>query len=316
MNKIFTVTLNPAIDREFSVPAISYDQVLRSRAQSIDFGGKGFNVSRMLKSLGTSSAAIGFVGGKSGELLDEGLHSLGIETDFVWIEGETRTNVSIKSTAENHYIKVNEPGPTITENEQKHLIDKITSLSSPGDWWVLAGSLPPGVPPNYYARMITIIQGKGAKVILDSSGKALAEGCLAHPIMIKPNDIELHELSRMPVENIEQIITASKVLQDQGIKLIVISLGNKGAVLLSAEEAWFAKSPPIKEINPTGAGDSLVGGMVWAFEQGYKPIDALGWGVACGAAAASMSGTGVGSFQDIKALFEKTEVQKYDYDRK
>lgn len=316
MNKIFTVTLNPAIDREFSVPVISYDQVLRSRAQSIDFGGKGFNVSRMLKSLGTSSTAIGFVGGKSGELLDEGLHSLGIETDFVWIEGETRTNVSIKSTAKNHYIKVNEPGPTITENEQKHLIDKITCLSSPGDWWILAGSLPPGVPTNYYARMITIIQGKGAKVILDSSGKALAEGCRAHPFMIKPNDIELRDLSEMPVESTAQVVAASKIVQNQDIKMIVVSLSSKGALLLSEKDIWLAKSPPIKEINPTGAGDSLVGGMVWAFEQGYKPIDALGWGVACGAAAASLSGTGVGSFQDIKALFEKTEVQKYDYERK
>jgi len=310
MNKIFTVTLNPAIDREFSVPVIAYDQVLRSRAQSIDFGGKGFNVSRMLKSLGTSSIAIGFVGGRSGELLTEGLHSLGIETDFVWIEGETRTNVSIKSTAENHYIKVNEPGPTITEIEQKLLIEKITSLSSPGDWWILAGSIPPGVSMNYYARMITIIKGKGAKVILDSSGKALAEGYRAHPFMIKPNNFELRDLSEMPVDSMTQIVSASKVLRDQGVKLIVISLGDLGAVLLSAKEAWLVKSPPIKEVNPTGAGDSLVGGMVWAFEKDFQLVDALRWGVACGAAAASLNGTAVGSYQDIKALFEKTEAQQ------
>ena len=310
MNKIFTVTLNPAIDREFSVPVIAYDQVLRSRAQSIDFGGKGFNVSRMLKSLGTSSIAIGFVGGRSGELLTEGLHSLGIETDFVWIEGETRTNVSIKSTAENHYIKVNEPGPTITEIEQKLLIEKITSLSSPGDWWILAGSIPTGVSMNYYARMITIIKGKGAKVILDSSGKALAEGYRAHPFMIKPNNFELRDLSEMPVDSMTQIVSASKVLRDQGVKLIVISLGDLGAVLLSAKEAWLVKSPPIKEVNPTGAGDSLVGGMVWAFEKDFQLVDALRWGVACGAAAASLNGTAVGSYQDIKALFEKTEAQQ------
>jgi 1-phosphofructokinase family hexose kinase len=310
MNKIFTVTLNPAIDREFSVPVIAYDQVLRSRAQSIDFGGKGFNVSRMLKSLGTSSTAIGFVGGRSGELLDEGLHSLGIETDFVWIEGETRTNVSIQSTAENHYIKVNEPGPTITEIEQKLLIDKITNLSSPGDWWVLAGSIPPGVSMNYYAWMITIIKAKGAKVILDSSGKALAEGYRAHPFMIKPNNFELRDLSEMPVDSMTQIVSASKVLQDQGVKLVVISLGDLGAVLLSAKEAWFVKSPTIKEVNPTGAGDSLVGGMVWAFEKDFQLVDALRWGVACGAAAASLNGTAVGSYQDIKALFEKTEAQQ------
>lgn len=316
MNNIFTVTLNPAIDREFTVPVISYDRVLRSCDQSIDFGGKGFNVSRMLKSLGTENTALGFLGGKSGERLEEGLKALGIETNFVWIKGETRTNISIKSAEEEHYIKVNEPGPMITEDEQENLIEKITNLSSPGDWWVLAGSLPPGVPTNYYTQMINIIQGNGAKVILDSSGTALSEGCCAFPFMIKPNVIELHNLSGMPIESTAQVVAASKFMQNQGIKMIVVSLSSKGAVLLFEKEIWIAKSPPIKEMNPTGAGDSLVGGIVWAFKQGKLLEDALRWGIACGAAAASLSGTRVGSFQDIKALYEKTEVQKLIYDRK
>ncbi len=310
MSHIFTVTLNPAVDRELSVPVIAYDQVLRSSSLCIDFGGKGFNVSRMIKSLGTSSTAMGFVGGKSGELLDDGLHSLGIETDFVWIDAETRTNVSIKSTAENHYIKVNEPGPTITKEEQELLIRKISNLSSSGDWWILAGSLPPGVPTDYYARLIRIIQGKDAKVIFDTSGKPLQEGCDAQPYMIKPNDIELRELSQKPAENLTQIITSSKVLQEKGIKIIVISLGKKGALLLSSEGDFLGKSPPIKEINPIGAGDSLVGGMVWVFNQGHSLEDALRWGVACGAAAASLSGTAVGTYEYVSNLVLKTEIQR------
>lgn len=310
MTKIFTVTLNPAVDRELTVPQITYDRVLRSSSQRVDFGGKGFNVSRMLKSLGLGSTAMGFVGGKSGELLDEGLRPLGIQTDFVWIADETRTNVSIKSTDENQYIKINEPGPTITPREQEELIEKISRLCHPGDWWVLAGSLPPGIPENYYSRMINLIQNKKARVIFDTSGKALVKGCQAQPFMIKPNDFELQELSGMPVDNLEQIMTAAKSLQAKGITIIVVSLGKEGALLLSSKEYFFAKTPPIKESNPIGAGDSMVGGMVWAMLKKYQLADILRWGVACGAAAASLSGTAVGSQKYVKNLASQTKIQK------
>lgn len=312
MSHIYTVTLNPAVDRELTVPVITYDSVLRSSTQSVDFGGKGFNVSRMLKSLGAESTALGFVGGRSGELLNDGLLSLGIKTDFVWVSGETRTNVSIKSTEDNHYIKVNEPGPTITEKEQHALVEKISGLAQPGDWWVLAGSLPPGVPANYYAQLINLIQGSGGRVVFDASGKALAEGYHSKPFMIKPNDIELHELTGLPVETPEQVVQASQKLQEIGIQIIVISLGKKGAMLLSKDERWVAQSPPIQESNPIGAGDSLVGGMVWSLSQGHSVKEAIGWGVACGAAAASLSGTAVGSYEYVKELKTKTEIRHFE----
>ena len=309
MSQIYTVTLNPAVDRELTVPIITYDSVLRSSTQSVDFGGKGFNVSRMLKSLGSESTALGFVGGRSGELLNDGLLSLGIKTDFVWVSGETRTNVSIKSLGDDHYIKVNEPGPTISEKEQHALVEKISSLTQPGDWWVLAGSLPPGVPADYYAQLISIIQSSGARVVFDASGKALAEGIRAKPFMIKPNDIELHELTGLLVDTPEEILAASQKLQESGIQIIAISLGKKGAMLLTEEGKWLAQSPPIQESNPVGAGDSLVGGMVWSLSQGYPIKEAIGWGVACGAAAASLSGTAVGSYEYVKDLKTRTEIR-------
>ena len=310
MSQIYTITLNPAVDRELTVPVINYDQVLRSKTQNVDFGGKGFNVSRMLKSLGAESTALGFVGGKSGELLNEGLQSLGIQTDFVWISGETRTNVSIKSQKNDHYIKVNEPGPTITESEQKALVEKISRLTQPGDWWVIAGSLPPGIPADYYSQLIKILQSKHAKVVFDASGKPFAEGCLAQPFLVKPNDIELHEMTGMPVGTIEEITHAANKLQEMGIMITVVSLGKNGALLLSEQENWWAKSPPIQESNPIGAGDSLVGGMVFALSQDYPLEEALTWGVACGAAAASLSGTGVGSYEYVKSLKQQTETKR------
>ncbi|HLO28361.1 MAG TPA: PfkB family carbohydrate kinase, partial [Anaerolineales bacterium] len=122
---IYTLTLNPAVDRELTVPAMEFDSVLRASHARVDFGGKGFNVSRLLSSMGTSSTAVGFLGGRAGELLQDGLQSLGIGTDFVWVSGETRTNISIVTQAHDHYIKVNERGPLVDEAKQKELLNKI-----------------------------------------------------------------------------------------------------------------------------------------------------------------------------------------------
>lgn len=309
MNQIYTLTLNPAVDRELIVPRIEYDRVLRATTNHVDFGGKGFNVSRMLQALGSTSIALGFVGGKSGELLKEGLESLGIITDFVWIDDETRTNVSIKTESDTHYIKVNEPGPNISNDKQEALIEKITGLCRIGDWWILAGSLPPGIPDSYYARLIRIIQDAGGKAILDTSGKALMEGCLSSPYLVKPNEVELQDISQMPVNNMTDILQAGESLQKSGIQAVVVSLGKRGALLIAKGQNWLVKSPKIKERNPIGAGDSMVGGLTWGLQQQYNLLESVRWGVACGAAAASLSGTAVGPLNLVKRLYSETETE-------
>lgn len=309
MSKIYTLTLNPAVDLELIVPQIAYDRVLRSTENHLDFGGKGFNVSRMLQSLGTPSTALGFVGGKSGERLQEGLESLGIQTDFVQIEGETRTNISIKTEIDDRYIKVNEPGPTISQASQDALVEKITGLCATGDWWVLAGSLPPGIPVSFYGRLTNILQAAGSKVVLDTSGKALVAGCRAAPYLVKPNDVELRELSGMSVSNLDEIIKAARKLIELGIQIIVVSLGKVGALLISEDHGWIVKSPIIEERNPIGAGDSMVGGLVWSLQQEKSLLESVQWGVACGAAAASLTGTAVGSPALVERLFLETKIE-------
>ena len=299
---IFTLTLNPAVDRELTVPSIEFDRVLRATAWRVDCGGKGFNVSRMLASLGTSSIALGFAGGKAGELLRDGLEDLGIETDFVWIEGETRTNVSIVSEAHDHYVKANEPGPVISAGKQREMIDKIRALAQPGDWWVLAGSLPPGLPDGVYAQIIHILKAPGAFAVLDTSGSALSSGSEAGPYLLKPNAFEARALAGLPVDNLAQIAAAASAIQARGVQHVVISLGKDGAVLSDEQDTWFAASPPVDERNPIGAGDSMVAGLVWGLSQGYSPVEALKWGVACGAATASLSGTAVGSYDLVAFL--------------
>lgn len=310
MSSIYTLTLNPAVDRELTVPSIEYDTVLRASQWQVDCGGKGFNVSRMLKSLGTDNVALGFAGGKSGEVLQEGLESLGIGTGFVWVGEETRTNVSIVTDAHDRYIKVNEPGPTISPAELEALIEKVRQRSAPGDWWVLAGSLPPGVPASVYAELITVIQQAGAHALLDTSSEALRLGCKAKPFIVKPNDVEAEQLTGLPVASQADIANAAKAIQALGPTYVVISLGKQGVMAVTPEQVWLVASPKVEERNPIGAGDSLVGGLIWGLYQD-KPIEeALRWGVACGAAAASLSGTGVASFERVQSLHAQTRTNR------
>jgi 1-phosphofructokinase family hexose kinase len=305
---IYTVTLNPAVDRELTVPELVFDHVLRATAWQVDFGGKGFNVSRLLSSLGEDSIAVGFAGGRAGELLRDGLHSLGIGTDFIWVAGETRTNVSIVNQDHSHYLKANEPGPTISRQALDELVKKVASLAGAGDWWVLAGSLPPGVPESIYADLIAIIQDQGGKVILDTSGNPLALGCQAQPFLVKPNAYEAAMLTGLPVENSDQIALAGQAVRASGPANVVISLGKDGAMLLTEAGRWLAKAPRIEERNPIGAGDSMVGGIVWGLHSGLGLERALAWGIASGAATASLSGTAVGSRSLVETLLAQVEV--------
>ncbi|KAA3661840.1 MAG: 1-phosphofructokinase [Chloroflexi bacterium] len=309
---IYTVTLNPAVDRELTVPAIEFDTVLRANDWRVDFGGKGFNVSRMLMALGSPSIALGFAGGRAGELLRDGLASLGIQTDFIWVEGETRTNVSIVDEGNGRYVKVNEPGPTIAAADQEKLLAQVRQLAQPGDWWVLAGSLPPGVPPTMYADIISILHQANAKAILDTSGAALEHGCAARPFLAKPNDAEASKLTGLPVKNRVQIAVAAQTIQATGVSNVVISLGKDGAMLANGQQTVVATSPTIEEQNPIGAGDSMVGGLVWGLSHNQDVSESLRWGIACGAATASMKGTAVGNKAVVKSLHSKVTLDKLE----
>jgi 1-phosphofructokinase family hexose kinase len=304
---IYTVTLNPALDRELVVPAIQFDSVLRAQDCRLDWGGKGFNVSRMLNALGAESTALGFAGGKAGEMLRDGLEALSIRTDFVWVNGETRTNISIVAADTRQYIKVNEPGPTIPVTKFEQMLSKVHGLAQPGDWWVLSGSLPPGVPSDGYAQLIELLHSAQAHAILDCDGEALRSGCAARPFLIKPNDVEAGKLTGREVDTPEAALYAARSIVEIGPEQVIISMGKSGAMLVNQNGAWQIHSPRVEARNPIGAGDSLVGGTVWGLAQGFPILEALCWGAACGAATASLDGTAVGSRQSVESL--RSEVQ-------
>jgi 1-phosphofructokinase family hexose kinase len=309
---IYTLTLNPAVDRELSVPAIVFEEVLRATAHRVDCGGKGFNVSRALRALGGDSVALGFVGGFAGHMIAAGLGQLGIATDFVEIAGETRTNVTVRD-GERH-LKVNEAGPEITAAEQALLVDKIRALARPGDWWVLSGSLPPGASPGVYADVIRIVQSAGARALLDTSGAALAHGCAAAPFLAKPNAAEAAELIGRPVDTTDEARRAARQIHERGVARVIVSLGKRGAVLSDGRSSWIAHPPRIVERNPVGAGDSMVAGLVWGLSQAMPVEQALRWAVASGAAAASLDGTAFGSRADVAELERLVEVTALEDD--
>ena len=305
---IYTITLNPAVDREMTVSEFDFNTVLRAVDWRMDAGGKGFNVSRMLASLGVQSTALAFAGGHNGEVLKGELETLGVTTDFVQVCGETRTNISIVTTRNDRYLKVNEPGPTIELTEQQALIERVVHLVESGDWWVLSGSLPPGVTPDIYATLTTLIQEHGAHAILDTSGEALRQACQARPYLMKPNAEELHALTGMPVETRDQVKAAMAETHALGPCRVVVSMGKEGAMFCDDGRTWLAHGPAIKEKNPIGAGDSMIAGLVWGLSQGFTFSDAMRWAIACGAATASLPGTRIGPRSLVESLLSQVRL--------
>jgi len=178
-----------------------------------------------------------------------------------------------------------------------------------GDWWVLAGSLPPGVTNDIYARAIQVLNKHAAHAILDTSGVSLQLGCTEKPFLVKPNAEEAHVLTGLPMDTIDETVAGAAEIRRMGAQNVVISMGKAGALLHTAEGTWLTHSPKIQEKNPIGAGDSMVGGLVWALTQGIALKEALGWGVASGAATASLPGTEVGTRPLIEELFAQVRFE-------
>lgn len=305
---IFTLTLNPALDKELTVDNIVFGEVLPALNCRVDPGGKGFNVSRLLKELGTESTAMRFIGGSTGEQLEKGLSALGITSDLVRIDGETRTNTSIVCRDQGEYIKVNEKGPVISPASQHELLEKIRSKAEAEDWWVLSGSLPPGVDVSIYREIISILNSKNCRTILDTSGEALKHGVEVGPYLVKPNLAEARDLTGLKINTITDMILAAGKIKQSGAQNVVISNGADGAFLHADSGAWYAHSPEVQEKNPIGAGDAMIGGIVQKLSLGLSLEEAFRYGVACGAAAASQSGTNPGSLQLIENLLPQVEI--------
>ncbi len=310
MPSITTVTLNPVLDKAFSVPRLEPGTVHRLRLIREDLGGKGINVSRSLRALGIPSRIIAFFGGRIGQYMHQQLLAAGYEVVCIEVEGETRQNITLLDEAHQQYTKFNEPGPLVSERQITMLQDHIAQLARPGDLWAFCGSLPPDAPDDLYARCITLVQVHGGYAFLDTSGAALRAGLAAHPFAIKPNSEEASDLLGVALSSDAEHAAAARQLHTDGIVLVALSRGARGIVLATRGQVWMAVPPPVRARSPVGAGDAALAGLLWATRDACDPAETAARSVACGTAAAMQEGTGVGDRQLIETLLRQVVVTK------
>ncbi len=308
---IFTVTPNPVLDRTLTVPAIVLNEMTRAQKIREDGGGKGFNVSRALRALGMQSVATAFIGGATGEKLALGLHTLGIETDLIEVSEETRTNIVITDAAGEQYLKVNEAGPYVSGTEIASFFARVADRAQAGDFWALCGSLPPGVPDDFYARLIGLLRARGARTILDTSGEPLKQALNAVPTLVKPNIPEAAAWLGHPIRSPDEAAVAVDNFLEMGITLVALSLGAEGLLLASEEIRIWAQPPDVTARNPVGAGDALVAGLLWALMEELPLPDVARWGVAAGTAAAMREGVSVGSRSEVESLYRNVALRRW-----
>jgi 1-phosphofructokinase len=291
-----TVTANPSIDRTVEVGALVRGGLHRATAVHVQPGGKGINVARALVCNGIKARAVVPAGGAEGEQLISLLSDYSIEVVRVASLGPVRMNVSVIEP-DATVTKLNEPGARLTEDEARSLADAVINAAHDASWVVLAGSLPPGVSPDFYADLIHRMEHDDVQVVVDTSGPALRAAVAAGPALIKPNHHELEEAVDSPLSTIQDVVGAAQQLRSLGAKAVLASLGRDGAVLVDGEGVWHAEAPVVLARSSVGAGDAMLAGFLAA---GGKGEQALVSGVAWGAAAVSLPGSTMPRPDDLR----------------
>ncbi|GGY72678.1 1-phosphofructokinase [Streptomyces olivaceoviridis] len=284
---ILTVTPNPSLDRTYEVQALKRGEVIRAETERMDPGGKGVNVSRAVAAAGRRTVAVLPLGGAPGALVAELLHAQGIEVAPVPVVGATRSNIAL-AEADGVLTKINAPGPELSGPEQELLLDTVRSQSRDADWIACCGSLPRGLAPSWYADVVTRAHAGGARIALDTSGRALLEALRARPDVVKPNAEELAEAVARPLTTVGDALKAAEEVRGMGARAVLASLGADGQLLVSDDGAWFGSARVSAVRSNVGAGDASLAGFLIA---GGTGPDALASAVAHGAAAVQLPGS-------------------------
>ena len=288
---IYTVTLNPAIDKTVVIEQFRAGAVNRVGSVREDAGGKGVNVSKCLKNLGADSVAAMILAGSAGEQLAAMLKELDIPILPVWTEGKSRTNLKIIDPVNQANTDINEPGPVVSGALLERFKEKLGEKVQPGDIVILSGSLPAGVDKGLYGAWTAYFRGLGACVYLDADGEPMQKGITAVPYMIKPNNDELAALLGKPSLSLEEMIGEGKRLLDTGIQEIVISLGGDGALFVNEDGCFRAEGLKVPVKSTVGAGDSMVAAMAYGQTKKLDREQMLKLSVAMGAASVMQTGT-------------------------
>lgn len=306
---IFTVTLNPSLDRTLNVPELHPGMIHRARLMREDLGGKGVNVSRSLQALGIPSRILGFAGGRSGEALRAGLLAEGFDIAFVDTGTEIRQNITLLDEASGLYTKINELGPKIDAQYVAALEALVGRSAQPGDLWAFCGSLPPGAPLELYARLIQQVQESKGRAFLDASGAPLRFGLCARPFSIKVNTEEASELLSKSLEGDLEVSHLAGQLLGLSTRLVVLTHGGQGLVLATESERLVAIPPQVEVRSSVGAGDAALAGLLWAVSEQCDSVTTARRMVACGTAAAMQEGTGIGKASLVRKLLVEVAVR-------
>ncbi|MFH1480239.1 MAG: 1-phosphofructokinase [Pseudomonadota bacterium] len=287
---IYTVTLNPALDRAILIERLIEDDTIRVLSETQYAAGKGIDVSRVIRRLGGQSVALGFVGGYDGLRLEGLLINAGVLTDFTMISQETRTNIIIKERSTGRQFVVSAAGPEVEAAQIGQFYQHVLQLQNM-DYLVMSGSLPRGVTPNLYAQLILAGRKKGAFIFLDADGKALKEAIGYQPTGIKPNRHELSRLVGRALEIDSEILAACEEIHEKGIPYVLVSRGKDGLILSTKDKKIKAIAPPVDVESTVGAGDSSVAGFILAHSQGKDLAECVRLACAAGTATAETPGT-------------------------
>lgn len=270
------------------------------------------NVSKTIHALGGTSLCSGFLAGTAGEFIHKCLENLNITSDFVWVDGMTRTNLKVLDK-DMELTELNEAGPIIGKAEVEKLMNKIVSLCDKDTIVVLSGNVSAGVDTGIYRDMVTAIKAAGGKVLLDADGELFAKGIQAKPAVIKPNKYELAMYFNVPKESDnEEIIRLAKTLLNEDTQLVVVSMGKEGSIFISKEEVYIAEALKIKAHSSVGAGDAMVAAIAYALEQNYDLPKLIRLAVACSAGAVMTKGTQPAAKEVVEELMTQVSVRKLE----
>ncbi len=305
---ILTLTINPAIDRNVTADRLVFEDRAHILSTSESDGGRGINASRVIHSFGGKTLAILTSGGESGARLEALVRAHGFPVEVARIRNEIRCNLTI-TDKQGLTVKLNEAGPPIDKQELDGL-EKITvGQLKNAAWLMLCGSIPPGVPPDFYARLIETARKKKVRTLLDTDGAALQHGIEAKPSVVHANQQEAERLLNTALLTRAQFLDSARKLQAMGAGSVVLSLGSRGAIGANGKSFIEALPPRVDAVCPIGAGDALAAAFTWAMAKGSTFEDAVRWGVAAGTASAKLPGVSFATLQETEEVYKLVEMR-------
>ncbi|MDR3645683.1 MAG: 1-phosphofructokinase [Clostridia bacterium] len=311
MHTVVTVTLNPCVDKTAVIDRLMPYELNRVRESRVDPAGKGINVAHILQSAGVDVLACGFIAGQQGEYILEATRKEDIPTDFLKVAGETRVNLKLLDASVQKITEINEPGFFVPAESVDLFLSRFDSLTKGVSLVVLSGSLPPGVPDTVYRDCIRIARGNGARAILDADGGAFARGVEARPFAVKPNTRELERLVGRSLDSLPAVYTAACGLIEKGTKLVIVSMGGDGALIMDENQAFRAQPWAVEVKSPTGAGDSMVAALAFALLRGMPLESVARLSTAAGSFTASLPGTTLCRMEDAARFAEKVKITPF-----